>query len=72
LLELDHDLYSWTRVPTIPECGRGIFLFGIGDEIERLWLAELSGRCPPGALFVIEDDLPIFYLTIRIRRLRER
>src|SRR6516225_3724223 len=59
LLEIRDDLQCWTSGPGIANAGRRVFFLRVRDQIECLRLTELSGRGPPIALFVIEDEFPV-------------
>src|SRR5580704_14959008 len=53
LLEIRDNLHCGSRVPRVPEFGGRIFFLWIGDQIERLRLAEFDRRAPPIPLILI-------------------
>src|SRR5204862_6378119 len=59
LLELHHDLHGWARHPRISQSSLRVFLFWIGNEIERFGISQFRWYGPPISLLVVEDDFPI-------------
>src|SRR6185437_999832 len=58
-LEIHYDLHDWPRTPRLTKSGLRIFLFGVGNEVERFRLSKFGRRSPPVSLLVVEDGFPM-------------